>query len=591
MRRSRAGALHWLALLTATFAMLSGPRPLFAQDDNATPNPSLQAAQIAAPGATPICDTVPGTGAITGKVTAQGSGDPVEADITVSTLFGNFVGAASTNASGEYTVTNVAAGQYVVEAEPDPGFGDEAIPTDLARQIYNGQSNVTDFTPVTVAEGQPTADIDFALTPGVVVQGRVTGAESGQGLGEVDVRFWRATTGFPDQAASATTDFNGFYTSTIGLSPGEYRIEFAPIAGLNDHAYVTTWYDEKRAGTPPDTVEISGAAPLIINQALSSEGLGAIAGTVTTADGGDPVDLALVRVFALDGDDIAFGYTFTGIYSVTVPAGDYKVLIIANGIGLGGDYVDQFVGGASAFAEAAMIEVGPGEVKPGNDVALSRGARVTGRVTDAGSGQGLGDISIGLAPTDPDPSGIFADGFATTDANGFYTTTAVPPGNYILSFAPFLNGSTCSYVREYFDNKPLRSEGTPITLAGTEVKTGFNANLVLGGNITGRATRADTGKGEAADVNVFNENDDSVASGFAEETGYYYTSAVPPGAYHVRFLPASDEFSEQWFNQKPSHEAADAVTVQAGVATTAIDAIFGGEVPGNQQLFTPLILK
>jgi hypothetical protein len=150
-------------------------------------------------------------GQITGKVTAASGGaalENVEAcanEVGASEEFGS---CGRTNSKGEYTISTLPTGKYLVEFT----VGDSENYVD---QSYNGGAQVS------VTQGLQTTGINSALQTGGVISGKVTDASSHAGITGVEVC---ADEGEFGRCASTTA--SGEY-AILGLS-GTYNVEFFP---------------------------------------------------------------------------------------------------------------------------------------------------------------------------------------------------------------------------------------------------------------------------------------------------------------------------------------------------------------------------
>jgi hypothetical protein len=99
-------------------------------------------------------------GRIAGEVTNASTGAPIEeALVCASSPSSEVGGCAITNSAGDYTISGLAAGQYVVELVGAPGS--------YLVQYYDGSYAAGEAQPVAVTSGETTAGIDAALLPGV----------------------------------------------------------------------------------------------------------------------------------------------------------------------------------------------------------------------------------------------------------------------------------------------------------------------------------------------------------------------------------------------------------------------------------------
>jgi len=155
-------------------------------------------------------------------------------------------------------------GRYEVQNLPTGGFQVIAAKTGYVSLAYGAQRPGAIGKPVDVARGEVVSDIDFNLTRGGVLSGRLTDA-LGEPLSEVQVAAWRATGGIcRHQVAMApgdSTDDTGRFRIS-GLPAGEYCIAASGsgvFGGIDaTHSYVRTYYpgtssmhEAKLCGSPP----------------------------------------------------------------------------------------------------------------------------------------------------------------------------------------------------------------------------------------------------------------------------------------------------------------------------------------------------
>ena len=155
------------------------------------------------------------TASISGKVTIKGKGAPgitvIASDPHYHNPWGRQRYRATTDTSGNYTISNLAAGKYRVE------------PRALAFAVQNEQGAST----LTVADGETIADVNFVLMRGGVVTGKITDSD-GAPVVEVPVtlgavndqsQIFRTS----DSFGQFTSDDRGIYR-VFGLRPGKYKV-------------------------------------------------------------------------------------------------------------------------------------------------------------------------------------------------------------------------------------------------------------------------------------------------------------------------------------------------------------------------------
>jgi hypothetical protein len=192
---------------------------------------------------TPLALAAESTGQITGKVTDVATEAPI-AGIEVCVLTksgepgenGEETFSASTGqcektgANGEYTLSGLTSGSYVV------GFGPPfASELNYVNQFYNDKASPSEASPVTVTEGSTMSGIDAKLGEGGRIAGKVTDASNGSALGGVFVCAFEAN---PEIGRCTSSNSGGEYTIS-GLAGGEYKVQFFRSE------YVGQYYNDK----------------------------------------------------------------------------------------------------------------------------------------------------------------------------------------------------------------------------------------------------------------------------------------------------------------------------------------------------------
>ncbi len=206
------------------------------------------------------------------------------------------------------------------------------------------------------------ADIGtLTLQLGASLSGRVTGS------GGEPVTDLCMSIDAPDLGDDYTcTDDDGRYT-TIGLPTGEYEVRWHTVG-----AYL-----------PPVTATVTLTAPSSTRYDLRAQLGGSLGGLITAADTGAPLS-GICVVAQLVGGFSSGGGDFTGADGRYTVVGldhgpDTRYRVVANGVGA---YLTGFHGGGD-YSTAPGVAVGDLTPVTGVDVALTRGATVAGRVTDA----------------------------------------------------------------------------------------------------------------------------------------------------------------------------------------------------------------
>lgn len=167
-------------------------------------------------------------------------------------------------------------------------------------------------------------------------------------------------------------------------------------------------------------------------------------------------------------------------------------------------------------------------------------------------------------------------GWADTEPDGTYTIEPLPTGTYFVSFYD-CNWPT-RYVGEWYSDKPNIETADPIELGGGEARSGVDAALALGGSITGRVTSSTGSPMAYACVDVYGPDSSWAGSGWTDEDGRYEVTALPEGEFKV-FFTCAYPYDSEWWDDKPTIESADPVSVSLEVTTSGIDAVLVATSP------------
>ncbi len=302
---------------------------------------------------------------ISGKVTSSGGSSLADLEVDVYALDGSFANWAVTDASGNYVVGGLPAGQYYVQTYNESGYIDEWYNDDPVLLDPDGAS----ASVVNVTSGNATGK-NFVLAVGRSLGGTVS-SSAGPGLADVEVRVQPVSGDF---ALSVTTDETGAY-AVDGLPAGQYVVNTA-----NDQGYVDEWYNDHPApgnitGVGIDTVDLTVADANSVNFSLNRGYTisGHITDEGTTQAPADPG----VGVVIYDSGGVIYADGWTGGEGGTayttwaLPAGTY----FAQTVDLGAGYIDEWYNNLPvdeyALEDATPITVTNADVT-GIDFALIR---------------------------------------------------------------------------------------------------------------------------------------------------------------------------------------------------------------------------
>ena len=528
-------------------------------------------------------------GQITGTVTDSSTHAPItDSPVYVYDAAGGYVSSVYTGSDGSYTVSSLPTGSYRLEFTGSGPY---------ISQYYNGKTTLATADPVAVTAGSTTANIDGALQNGGQVTGAVTDSSTDKPISGASVYLYGPTD------MSATTNAQGIYT-VAGLPTGSYRVEFSASG------YLTQYYNNATAYNSSEPVAVT-IGQTTSNIAAAMQLGGQITGTVTDANGGQPVADETVYAYSSSNYLASASTDTSGHYQLTgLPTGSYTVDFGVYGVGP--DYVPQYYDGrqcsvpqgtttsaveaeygannsaveaeyggnvtcTATSAGASPVAATDGQTSSGIDAAMQPGAQITGAVTDASTQAKLQYIDA----TVYDSSGDYL-AQTYTAANGTYTLDAMPAGSYKVEFS---NGyDNTGYLPQYYNAKASLSAADLVALASAQTATGINAAMQTGGKITGTVTDASTQEPIASVyVYAYDSNGNYVASADTNSNGVYTITGLATGSYRVEFEPYSGGYFAQYYNDEQTLSTADPVAVTAGNTTTSINAALsqGGSITGT----------
>jgi len=524
-------------------------------------------------------------GTITGTITDSATGAPLpNVTVRVYNASGNSVGnSATTNAAGAYSKSGLASGTYYLKTSNNLGYIDE-VHSDLPC-LGSQCPSVTTGAPVSVTTGTTTSGIDSNLTMGGAISGTVTDAATGAPIPNLSVYTYDSSGAY---AGSVTTTAAGAYTK-MGLSAGTYYLRTS-----NDLGYIDELYGDLPCLDHRCPAVTTGAA-VSVTAGSTTGGIGfalvaggRVTGTVTDANTGAPLAGISVRIYDPSGSSVGSLVTTdaSGVYTKSHIAPGVYYVRTENTLGYVDEMWDNTVCLNCSISSGAPVTVTTGVTTGNIDFGLSRGARFTGRVTDAATGAPLANVEVCLFKSNSRHAGTSV----LTDSSGYYASYAVAPGTYYLK-----TSNNMGYLDEVYDNLPCNgcrvAVGTSLAVAGTETVAGIDFALASGGTISGTVTDAATGNPLPGVLVYFYSaaNNSDWSSVTTSATGDYSRSGLASGTYFLRTsnsLGYVDEVHDNWpclGNRCPSVTTAAAVSVTAGATTSGIDFALatGGAISGT----------
>lgn len=502
----------------------------------------IDAALIANPG--------PWEGAIAGTVTDSSSKAAIAGIEACPLYVGSATaagGCATTNARGEYLLTGLANGEYEVEFRSPAGGS-----LDYVHQRYEAGKAVT------VVWGSITPAIDAQLHEGGAISGVAQNALTGQPAGGVSVCAYNA---LGESEACATTDASGSYRLP-GLAPGGHTVGFETTHAAG--SYFPQYFDEATSASEARGVPVEvGRTTASIDASLFANpdpGDGAIEGVVS--DASTSAQLAGIEVCAYD---LASEGLF-GECAVSSTGGRYLLGGLAPG-----EYELEFSSPQNGsisylsllYEDGRPVTVVADRIDVGRDARLMAGGRLTGTVTSAAGGRPV--QADGACALDEEQE---VEACAPSTADGSYAITGLPAGSYKVAFY----GAGLGFADQYYDEADTLATAKTIALAAGQTVGGIDAQLQVGGSISGVVTSAATGR-PLSEVLVcaLSAQEAVVECSVSEADGVYRIAGIPPGEWRVGF-DAGDAYQVQFYDGVSEFSAARAVTVGVGAAVTGIDA-------------------
>ncbi|MEM9314817.1 MAG: carboxypeptidase-like regulatory domain-containing protein, partial [Pseudomonadota bacterium] len=328
---------------------------------------------------------------------------------------------------------------------------------------------------------------------------------------------------------------------------------------------------------------------------------GTIAGSVTRAADGTPVEGVLIEIFEF-GDFIPFDvgtsdgageFSFSGLE-------DGQYLLLSRG-GPGFDLIDEVFDGIYCpdecrIASGRALEVSAIEGARA-DFTLDAGASIAGRVTRASDGSGAPMLVTVSRIVDGD---VFRVGAFGADADGHYRVAGLPPGDDYVVRSESEGPGTSTLITELWDGLQCGCEvadGTRISLAPGEERTGVDfVHEASELSISGRVVDSDGQPIVGLEVVAFNlavsffPTGINVRRAFTDETGAYSINGLTPATYVVRtsFAAIDFGFGDEFYDNLPgTTDPFDATQIPlTDASATGIDFELtqGGVISGRVSL-------
>jgi hypothetical protein len=467
---------------------------------------------------------------------------------------------AISDANGDYRIGPLAEGNYRVEVHS----GD----TYYVREFYDNVTDWNNAASVAVNSGVESGGINFALSTGGRIHGRVTEDDGTTPVPNCSVQVYEYDSGY--WVGGTMTDSNGDYV-VGGVPAGIHRV-YAHSTG-SGLAY--EYYSEASSYNDASSVNVTTGGDtnnIYFTLAIG----GTISGYVYQQDGTTPisgVDVNLYSDRCHNGHLMGAQTNESGYFEFTeLPLGA-QFILRADANNSGQYYISQWydnLNDSEDCNQATFVTVGDSV-----NFNLTMGGAVSGSVKD-NNGTDITGVSVGVDVIAGDPcgnhQGIF--GVWTDAADGTFTISGFPAGTYYLRTHPAESDYISEWLTSAYGSQDC-SAAESFTVAAGEMISGLEFRLEEGGTISGQVTHASDGQ-PIANVWVMAHHYDTDNWGNNAQTdaqGYYAIEGLPEGDFRVQVDTWNINLNvlEEFYNDVHDWDTASRVPVTAGGTASNID--------------------
>lgn len=491
--------------------------------------------------------------------------------------------------SGSFSIDSLAAGSYVGYADSYLNLSVQVDDTTTIGTLphlgeyYDNAATPDQATPITLAQSEVRAGVDFSLESGGAISGRIND-ETGAPLDSMFIIAVKIDLDNPSKfitekidLSMTSSDAQGDYT-LIGLSSGDYIVRTISFinpnllalfeGALGKHAGIII--DEYFSGVQ-NLFSFGEATPVTVNEPDTTKNInfslalaGAISGNFIEFAGGAPVQGEGVVVafnaetglpeLAVDFDTSAASYEIRPL-----PQGDFKLLGIVDSDNV--TYLPQFYN-LKDFENADLVSVNPPNTTENKNFTMVRPGKISGVVSLPTSSS----LTLGKQETELDILLLAFDATSgevagETEADSFtlqYSITGLAPGSYLVEALPATQGLAATYHGGgiSFDD----ANSVAVTVA-SDATSQADVTLLTGeGIISGTVTDLDGNPLAGILVIAYDETGHAVSGGVSglddvtEEldpnSGDFMIPGLAAGNYFVRtfsffrFLSLADDLDD-----------------------------------------------
>ena len=477
---------------------------------------------------------------LSGTVTDQAtSGDVSGAEVEL-------VSSADKEIAETTTDTN---GQYLFSPVP-PGVGDVVV---FNPGGANGSYTSSASSPFTILNGQQVTENGQVGPSSGTVSGTVTDQLTGSDLSGVEVELVNSS---HTEIAETTTNAVGYYSFPAVPAANGDEVLFNPGGTINGFSSSTS--------SPFDV--IAGQQQTVNGRLLSG---GVIGGTVTNSASQAIQGVTIYAQNTATDNSYTATTGSAGTYLLDgLPAGSYKVQFQpANGQ----NYVTQWYLDKSDYAAAVPVSVTSGHTTSNVNATLATGATISGIVTSAATHTPVAGVYVRVSNYTEDSIANVDTTDARTAPDGSYTFIGLPPGTYDVYFSP---PYPSNYLGESYNQQTNENKATPIALTAGATRSGIDAALPTGGEISGKVTTAQGQPLQGVEAYVLDTGGEFWGSAYTAADGTYTIPELPTsGSFRVGFeVPDGSPYADEFYSGAEGIDTARAVPVTEGLQTSNIDA-------------------
>jgi hypothetical protein len=391
-----------------------------------------------------------GNGTISGRVTEAAGGGGIYGVIVRAHLcecpsYNNY---DTTNANGDYAITNLPGGKYIVWTDNDSVFTD----------VYYNDKPSQDADTVMVVSGNMTPGINFYLRVGAKITGLLTMTGSPYVLA------------FVEAVDTLTHDYYYAQPFSIGdtatyvvmrLPTGIYRLKTFNMIG-----YIDEYYDDKPDAASATIISVTEGNIYSSNNITLDRG-GVISGTIT---GSEPLNHIQVFAYYVPNKSEWLNMTgltnVNGVYRLTgLRSGDWKLFCYGDST-----YAWEWYNNAGSWDNATNVTVSAPDSITGKDFSLEVGGSISGHVYGEGTSPLAGVDVVAF------DSSFVGENLATkkdeSSDNGSYIITGLRTSFYYVGAFTECNSQFYNY-RPNIQEADLVAVIMPEHIAGMDFYFGY----------------------------------------------------------------------------------------------------------------------